>query len=516
MTAGLLVACLVATPGNRVVAQQHSAYEELQTFSQVVNYIFHNYPDSVAYSMLVRSAIDGVLRDLDPHSLFYSRIDWERLDSLQKGELAVIGASIDAVEGSPTVLGVYPKSPADRAGIRPGDRVLALNDTVVAGLDLETVRLRLAGADGTKIRVHFARGPRLEPDTFTVTLKRKFLQSHYVFVSRMVDSTTGFVRLDEFGEKSADEVHDAVSHLRKQGAKRLILDLRNNPGGIVVEAVDLVSEFMPKGTVVFSTRGRKLDVDTTYSTSKDGVFRDLPLIVLVNGNSASAAEATAASLQDHDRALLVGRRTFGKALMQTNFFLSSGEVLHMTIGHVIAPSGRVIQRRYSGLAVEQYYALAGKSGAAQDTSHVYHTDAGRPVRGGGGVMPDVLDSASAPLPAWWTAALDSGMVPVVADSAAQTVPATPAGLAAFSTAPGDWEGKLLPSVIDRVRSRFHIAAAADSAQRRRMAIELAVWVIDERWGAEALMDFELHHDPDVATALASFSRLPDLLKEAGK
>src|SRR4029077_10237587 len=177
---------------------------------------------------------------------------------------------------------------------------------------------------GSKIRVRFARGSRLEPDTFTVTLKRKVLEAHFVFETRMVDSITGFVRLNAFGERAADEVHDAIKNLRKQGARRVILDLRNNPGGMVAQAVDLVSQFVPQGTVVFSTKGRRADVDTTYRTKRDGDFRDLPLIVLVNENSASAAEATAASLQDHDRALIVGRRTFGKALMQTDFFVSSG------------------------------------------------------------------------------------------------------------------------------------------------------------------------------------------------
>src|SRR5690242_20697995 len=232
-TRALLTALLVSVPAVRCTAQQRTSYEELQTFSQVLTYIFHSYPDSVSYSVLVRSAIDGVLRDLDPHSLFFSRLDYERLDSLQRGDLAVTGASLDDIDGEPTVLGVYPRSPAEGAGVRPGDRVLAINDTVVAGLEIETIRLRMAGPAGSKIQVRFARGPRLEPDTFTLALKRRILETHYVFETRMVDSVTGFVRLDEFGEKAADEVHDAIKNLKKQGARQLILDLRSNPGGIV-------------------------------------------------------------------------------------------------------------------------------------------------------------------------------------------------------------------------------------------------------------------------------------------
>ena len=508
----LVLAVLLAVPAARSAAQQRTSYEELQTFSQVLTYIFHSYPDSVSYSVLVKAAIDGVLRDLDPHSLFFSRLDYERLDSLERGDLAVTGAYLDEIEGDPTVLGVYPKSPAEGAGVRPGDRVLAIDDTVVAGLEIETVRLRMAGAPGSKIRVRFARGSRLEPDTFTVTLKRKVLEAHYVFETRMADSITGFVRLEEFGEKSASEVHEAIKNLRKRGARRIILDLRDNPGGIVDQAVDLVSEFVPKGTVVFSTKGRRVDVDTTYRTTRDGDFRDLPLIVLVDENSASAAEATAASLQDHDRALIVGRRSFGKALMQTNFFLSSGEVLHMTVGRVISPSGRYIQRRYRGLAVEQYYALAGKTGAAGDTDQVYHTDAGRAVRGGGGVLPDLVDSGDAEPGAWWAAAEDSGWVTAAVDSVAQTVPATPAGLMAFeATLPG-WGTTLMPALLERIREHFHVRAAVDSAAQWRLGYEVGRRVVEARWGADAMYDLDLHHDRDVRMAIAAFPGLPALLK----
>jgi len=508
----LLVALLAAAPVTGGAAQQRTSYEELQTFSQVLTYIFHSYPDSVSYSILVKSAIDGVLRDLDPHSLFFSRLDYERFDSLQRGDLATTGASLDDVEGEPTVLGIYPKSPAEDGGVRPGDRVLAINDTVIAGLEIETVRLRMAGAPGTKVRVRFARGSKLEPDTFTVTLKRKAFEERDVWSVRMVDSVTGFLRLDEFGEKSAVQVHDAIKSLKKQGAKQIILDLRNNPGGIVDQAVDLVSEFVPKGTIVFSTRGRRADVDTTYRTRKDGDFRDLPLIVLVNQLSASAAEATAASLQDHDRALIIGRRTFGKALMQSNFILSSGEVLHMTIGHVISPSGRYIQRRYAGLAVEQYYDLAGKAGAANDTDKVYHTDAGRAVRGGGGVLPDIVDSGGVQPAAWWAAAQDSGWITAVVDSVALTQPATPAGMAAFEASLPRWGNTLMPGLLKRIRDRLHVEAMVDSTTQWRLGYEVGRRVVENRWGVDAMYDLDLHHDRDVRLALGAFPRLSDLLK----
>lgn len=506
-TNAVLLALLVGGPA---AAQQRTSYEELQTFSQALTYIFHNYPDSVAYGALVHAAISGVLRELDPHSYFESRLDKERFDSLQRGDLAVTGALLEEIDGDPTVLSVYPKSPADQAGVRPGDRLLALNDTVVAGLTIETVRLRMAGRDGSKVRIRFARGPRLEPDTFSVSLKRKVLEAHDVFESRMVDSITGFVRLNEFGEKAAPEVHDAIKNLQKQGARRIILDLRDNPGGYVLEAVDLVSEFVPKGTVVFSTKGRHADFDTTYRTTKDGDFRDLPLAVLVNEQSASAAEATAASLQDHDRAILVGRRTFGKALMQIRLPLSSGDVLVLTVGRVVSPSGRIIQRQYRGLAVEQYYAM--RTGAESDTDKVFRTDAGRPVRGGGGVQPDLADSAGGVPAAWWVAALDSGWVASVADSVANAQPATPAGKAAFEATLPNWGGILAPGLLGRIRDRLHVRADVDTLTQWELGYEVGRQVVQERWGLEAMYDLDLSHDRDVRMALGAFPRLADLLK----
>lgn len=506
-----LVAAGMLAPLAPAAAQQRSAYEELQTFSQVLNYIRANYADSVTYSVLVKAAIDGMLHSLDPHSQFFSRLDYERLNALERGELAVTGIHVESVDGVPTVLGILPKSSADKSGVQRGDRIVALNDTVVAGLDLETVRLRLAGDKGSKVRVTLARGLQFEPEILSVTLKRDFVQLHFVSDARLANATTGYIRLDEFGWKSAQEVHDALKRLTGQGARQVILDLRGNPGGLVNMAVELVSEFMPKNTVVFSARGRKRDVDTTFVTKRDGDFLNLPLVVLIDGGSASAAEATAASLQDHDRALLVGRRSFGKALEQTDFPLASGEDLHLTIGYIISPSGRVIQRRYHGLAVEQYYALAGKGGAGEDTAKVFHTDGGRPVRGGGGLLPDVVVPGIASHPVWWSAADDSDFDAAVADSVALTLPATPAGRAAWLNSPADWKAKLVPPFLARVRSRFHVTAEVDSALEFQIAATLARDVAEVRWGPDAAEEFSVNHSADVRAALAAFPRLPELL-----
>jgi carboxyl-terminal processing protease len=506
------VTLLLAITVGRLPAQQRSAYEELQTFSGVLNHVRLNYADSVSYSQLIHAAIDGMLRALDPHSHFYSHLEAERFDLIERGTLGVTGITLEEVDSAVTVLAVASQSPAAKSGVQPGDRLVRVNDTSVVGLSVSTLELRLAGEKGSKVRLRLERGSRLEPDTLDISIKRDILMPHSVSVVRMLDSITGFVRLEEFGLGAGKEVHDALDRLNHQHMRRAILDLRGNPGGIVTSAVAVAAEFFPKGTVVFRTEGRKPEVDTTFTTQHDGDFSGLPLILLIDEHSASAAEALAGSLQDHDRALLLGRRSFGKALIQTAFFVPpGGEVLMLTIGHVLSPSGRFIQRRYSGLAAEQYYSLAGQGGTAEDTLKVYHTDHGRVVRGGGGIAPDAPLPRPAPLPVWWSVAADSGFDNAVADSVAQTLPVTPAARAAWLAAPDRWRTTLLPLFLSRVRTRLRVPAQTDSALDVRLSRFLAARVAEVRWGLDASDEFLARSSPDVQAAIGYFPRLHELL-----
>jgi carboxyl-terminal processing protease len=378
----------------------------------------------------------------------------------------------------------------------------------------KSIALRLAGEKGSRVIVGLERGPRLEPDTFSVSLKRAFLDGQSVSLARMLDGQTGYVRLEEFGPKAADEVGKAMRQLQSQKARQFILDLRGNPGGIVTEAVDLAAKFLPAKTLVFSTRGRKKAVTEDFRTRGGGDFADVPLVLLIDQGSASAAEALAGSLQDHDRALIVGRRSFGKALMQTGFLVPSGYV-ELTVGHVYTPSGRYIQRRYQGLAVEQYYALAGQSGAEQDTNQVFRTDHGREVRGGGGIAPDLPVLAGAPAPAWWSVAADSGYDDAVADSVAATLAPGPSSRSAWLAGSSEWESRLLPPFLDRVRTRLRVAAQPDSATAARLARRLAARTAFVRWPPDGGADLMLQSDPDVRAAMAALPRLKELLGVAG-
>src|SRR2546430_4621693 len=231
-----LLGAAVMRPAQQPAARQPSAYEELQTFSAVLNHIRVNYMDSVTYTELVRAAIDGVLQALDPHSRFESHADRDKAGKVERGELAVTGLVLEDVDGAASVLTVMSKSPADKAGIQPGDRLTLVNDTTVAGLDARALELRLAGDKGSKVRLRFERGPRLEPDTFSVTLKREYVKVPSVSIVRLADAATGYVRLHQFGEKAADEVHDAPQLLRGPGATHVLFVLRRNPGGAVFGA----------------------------------------------------------------------------------------------------------------------------------------------------------------------------------------------------------------------------------------------------------------------------------------
>lgn len=511
MIALLAVVASTASPFAPAAAQQPSTYEELQTFSSVLNYIRINYVDSVSYHRLVRAAIDGMLGALDPHSRFESADDVAREAEIDDGKLAGVGMVLEDVDGVPTVLGVVPRGPADRKDIQPGDRLRALNDTTVQGVGVDALELRLWGPKGSKITLTLERGSRLEPDTFRVTLKRDQLDTHSVATHQLVAPHTGYVQLAAFRSGASDELTDAIKDLMHRGARRIVLDLRGNPGGVVEASVEVASLFFPRHTLVFRTRGRKADVDRDFITKHDGPFRDVPLIVLVDGRSASAAEALAASLQDHDRALLVGRRTFGKALEQAPFLLPGGDRVWLTIGRVLTPSGRFIQRSYRGLGEAQYESFAGRSGTAADTLPTYHTDAGRVVRGGGGILPDVVLPALPPVPAWVTVAADSGIVDAVADSVAYSLKAADSTRAVWEASPARWTAQVLTPFLARVRARLGVRADLDSALADRIARRLAYRVVAVRWGEENAWEFALGIDPGVREALARFPDLPRLL-----
>lgn len=496
---------------------QGASYEQLQAFSSLLNQIRLSYVDSVTYAELVHAAIDGVLSSLDPHSRFERRADAERELAYEMGTLAGTGIAYDLVEDHIVVLAVHPKGPGARAGVSPGDRLVAINDTAVAGLSPEEANSRLLGDKGKKVRLLFTRGSRLEPDSVRVTLKLDNIPPLSIGMVRMADPTTGYVRLLEFHVKGGEELEKAVKEVTSKGAKRLLLDLRGNPGGTIIAAEEIAGLFLTKGTLVFRTEARRPADRDEVRTHKDGRFEALPLMLLIDNGSASASEAVAASLQDHDRALVLGRRSFGKALIQRGFPIPPlGDLVWLTVGRVVTPSGRVIQRSYHGLKAEQYYSFAGKSGAGQDTLALFHTDRGREVRGGGGITPDIVLPGSPVLPAWWSVAVDSGWYEAVADSIATLLPKAPAQRLEWYDARAEWQTRLVEPLLVRVHGRLGIAAAPEPGLLARLGRILAHRAAEVRWGPDAGDEFLVRNDPDIQGAMGYWDRLASLLGGAAR
>lgn len=503
----LLMATMAVTPSP--VRAQVSTYELLQTFSGLLNQIRVNYVDSVTMQHLVRGAIEGMLASLDPHSYFLDHAQSERLEAWRAGHLSATGIIVEGVENTIEVLAVAAGSPAERAHVRPGDRIATVNDSSVAGLTAQAVQARLIGERGTRVRLRLERGPRLDPDTVSLSLRNADIQPQSVTRQQRLAGGIGYVRLAEFYENAGKELRDAIARVTDgpDSARRVILDLRGNPGGVLLAAVDVLSTFLSKGQMAFRTKGRHPDANQEFPIARDGRYRDARVVLLIDEHSASAAEAVAGSLQDHDRAWILGRRSFGKALVQRPFLIMPAEdQAWLTIAYVTTPSGRLIQRRYQGLNTAQYYALAGKGGVAGDTLLEYRTDSGRVVRGGGGITPDSALPAPPDMPAWFLAAADSGFDDAVSDSIAQSLPRDTVALGRWTRDPAQWASRLLPPLLERARRHLGVPARVDSAQGARIARAMAARAAEVRWGPDAGEALLVESDPEIAAAVGALSR----------
>ncbi len=375
-------------------------------FSQVLNQIRVNHPDSLDPHDLIMAAIQGMVRAADPHSYVIPAVRLSpELEALRaSGKLASLPVAFTFVGGTPVVASVAPGSKAARLDIVVGDELVAIDDQSPNAESSEELDLVLSGKPNSVVRLTLE---RRRPDGTRARLERAVVRQHVdeataVPVAILLDSTTGYVRVTTFANaKVAEDLHDALARLESKGMRRLVLDLRDNGGGLVQQAARVAGEFLPTGSVVYAASGRKKEVSDTGRVKRSfwRSERRYPIVVMVNDGTASASELVAGALQDHDRALIVGRPTFGKALMMQGFPLTDGSVIVLVVGHVMTPCGRVVQRPYRSITTREYYRLAGE---ARDTvgRSSCKTDAGRTVYGGGGIYPDVTFPAPGELPAW--------------------------------------------------------------------------------------------------------------------
>ncbi len=356
----------------------------VKNFTKVYQTVEDNFADPVsADKSIYKGAIPGMLRTLDPHSNFFDPKDLENLREEQRGHYYGVGMQVQGRSGKTIVVAPFVGSPAYKAGLRPGDVITFVNGTPTDNLDSTKVADLLKGPKGTKVEIKVAREGNDELLVFAIVrdeINRKSVPDAF-----LIKPNIGYIKLEQFNETTSHEMEEDLKAMDEDNMKGLILDLRSNPGGLLNEAVAVGDHFLPKGDVIVSHKGRA-SAEHVYTARNGNHGRDYPIVVLVNRNSASAAEIVSGALQDHDRAWILGDNTFGKGLVQTVYPLVENTGLALTTAKYYTPSGRLIQRDYSNTSFFDYYYR--NNTAARNPSDVKMTDGGRTVYGGGGISPD--------------------------------------------------------------------------------------------------------------------------------
>jgi carboxyl-terminal processing protease len=389
LTVILLCGLLGVVFGQRVApgsvgSSETDVRDSLRTFSTVYDVVEQNYaepvnPDKAIYN----GAIPGMLRVLDPHSNFFDPKAYALLREDQRGKYYGVGMQVGPRNNKVIVIAPFVGTPAYRAGIRPGDVIIAVDGKPTDNMNTSEVADLLKGPKGTPVKITILREGTEKPLDFTVM--RDEIPRYSVDLKFMVRPGIGYIHVNGFNENTEHEVQDALDSFGD--LKGLILDLRQNPGGLLNEGVGVADKFLKKGAVVVSHHGRS-SPEKVYRASHGNGGKEYPLVVLVNRGTASAAEIVAGAIQDHDRGLIAGETTFGKGLVQTVYPLSENTGLALTTAKYYTPSGRLIQREYTGVSLYDYY-YHREDDANPTGKEVKMTDSGRTVYGGGGITPDV-------------------------------------------------------------------------------------------------------------------------------
>ena len=374
--------------GRSALATDDKIPEHYKAFTAALTAIENNYVDKVDSEALVTSSIRGLLATLDPHSSYFTPREYAQMRERQQGTYYGIGVSIQVFDGDVTAMNVFEASPAYKKGIRRGDILANVEGEDAKGWTVEQAQRKLRGPKGTTVNVGVKRRGYDEMIKFSLTRDEVYIPTVPAYF--MIDATTGYIRMQDFGENTDRDVKHALRDLAGKGMRRLVFDVRNNPGGPLDQAIKVSNEFLPKGNMIVYTRGRVQNADQDYRAELESEFTEIPIVLLANRNSASAAEIVTGALQDHDRAYVVGETTFGKALVQSVYKISSNAGLALTTAHYYTPSGRLIQRPWDA-AFDEYlsYSLRDQDkDKPHNPSDLKHTDAGRPVYSGGGIEPD--------------------------------------------------------------------------------------------------------------------------------
>ena len=385
----ILVSALVGGLfGRSALATDDKVPEHYRAFTAALNAIETSYVDKVESDRLVYGAIRGMLGTLDPHSSFFDPKEYAQMRERQEGRYYGIGVSIQVYDGDVTAMNVFEGSPAYKSGIRRGDVLAKVAGEDAKGWTVDQAQHKLRGAKGTPVEVGVRR--RGYEQLIPMKLTRDEVYIPTVPAYFMIDATTGYIRMQDFGENTDHDVKHALHELASKGMRRLLFDIRGNPGGPLDQAIKVANEFLPRGKMIVYTRGRVANSDQDYRATEESEFTDIPIVMMANRGSASASEIVTGALQDHDRAYIVGETTFGKALVQSVYRISGGAGLALTTAHYFTPSGRLIQRPWDA-SFDEYlsYTLRDQdANKPHNPADLKHTDAGRPVYSGGGIEPD--------------------------------------------------------------------------------------------------------------------------------
>lgn len=506
----LLYATPTAGQDSARSTRPRTAAEDLQLLTQVFNQIRVNHLDSVDTHRVLMAAIQAMVQATDPHSYLIPamRLSAGKEEALRAGKLHPVPVDFFYASGAAVVARVASGTQASRQDILPGDELVAIGGQPVRAESAAELEIELSGPRNSAVALTLE---RRRPDgtyaSFVRTVKReRFADETAVPASIMLDDTTGYIRITTFAAaKVSEELRHAVQELEKAGMQRLVLDLRDNGGGSLAEAAAVAGEFLPSGSIVYTTEGRRA---TTIDTGRvrRSFFRserNYPLVVMIDEGTASAAELVAGALQDHDRAVIVGRPSFGKSLIMQAIPLSDGSVIELVIGQVRTPCGRAVQRRYRDVSNRAYYRAAG---AERDTigRPTCTSKGGRTLYGGGGIHPDVRFAPERDAPHWASAASELDLPLRWAN---QYVGGTAGGLTTLGEFANDptLPASALPSFRALARENgveIPDGVEADSYLRRRL-LSIVAYV---KWGSAAPYQIEARTDPAITEAAKLFGR----------
>lgn len=394
IVAGILIGANVATISNG----KTDLISNLHKFREILNYIDENYVDKVKIEDLVEKAIGIMLEELDPHTIYIPKKEREISDAQLQGNFEGIGIEYNIFRDTIYVVVPLSGSPAEKLGLLSGDKIIKVNEEIVAGIGIKNrgVLNRLRGEKGSKVTVWIKRKNITELLEFNIT--RDKIPQYSLDVSYMVDEEIGYMKINRFSATTYDEFKIALIDLKNQGMQKLILDLTGNPGGYMDKAIKIADEFLADNPMIVFTKGQKRSYNQEHKAQHNGIFETGGLIILIDEGSASASEIVSGAIQDNDRGLIVGRRSFGKGLVQMPIDLSDGSELRLTISRYYTPSGRSIQKSYEE-GQEDYFKdgfysryqngeMFNADNIKVNDSLKYETVGGRIVYGGGGIVPD--------------------------------------------------------------------------------------------------------------------------------